>query len=229
MRKYTWLIAILVVAMLAVTFMAGCGKKQESSSVVSTGSPSAGTAASPTTAPAKISTLADLIKKQGGLSSYIMTMDMGQMKMRTAMKMEGGKPVAMKVDMGPQGWMLMRVDKKMQYMYNPQTKGVMGMPISDTAMASAQKDPLAQLKAMAGAKVSSDTVDGVDCLKVVSGQGTFWCEKENGLPVQAQVMGKLMKFKYEQINSVADSEFELPAGTKVQTMPAMPNMPKAPK
>lgn len=225
MRKYVWLISILMVAMLLV---AGCGKKQQS--VVSTGgSTSTAPSASTTTAPAGggASTLGDLIKKQSGLSSYIMTMDLGAMKMREAVKLQGGKPLAMKMDMGAQGWMLMQMDKKMQYMYNPTTKSAMAMPISDAVMSSSQsKDPIAALKALAGAKISSDKVDGVDCLKVVASQGTFWCEKTNGLPVQMDMGGKLMKFKYEQINSVPDSEFELPAGVKIQQMPAMPKAPK---
>jgi len=224
MRKYTWLVGILVMAMLAVTFMAGCGKKQQS--VVSTSS-SSKSGASTASAPAgAVGTLADLIKKQSGLSSYKMTMDMGGMKVTTAVKMEGGKAVAVKSDMGANGWMLMRMDKKMQYMYNPQMKGVMAQPIDQKALAASQKDPLDQIKALVDAKVSSDTVNGIACLKVVAKEGTFWCEKENGLPIQMDIGGKMMKFSYDQVNAVPDSEFELPAGTKIMKMPAMPGAPK---
>lgn len=215
MRKYTWLIGILVLAMV---FVAGCGKKQ-SSSVVSTGG-AKGTSAPIINKP--VNTLADLMDKQKSLSSYTMLMDLGQTKVRMSAKMSDGKPVAMKMDMGQQGWMLILVDKKVQYMYNPTNKTAMSMPLSDSQMASATKDPIAQLKAMVGAKVSSEKVDGVDCLKIVAKEGTFWCSKDNGLPIQLDVTGKIMKFKYENINSVPDSEFELPAGVKITQMPAMP-------
>lgn len=222
MRKYTWLIAILIIAMAGMMLVAGCGsKKQSSSSVVTTN----GSKEADAPAGGGASTLGDLLKKQSGLSSYVMVMDMGQMKMRMAQKMDNGKPVRMKMDMGSQGWMLMQMDKKMQYMYNPATKSAMAMPISDAAMQNTQKDPLAALKAMVGSKISSETIDGVDCLKVEDKNGTYWCEKKNGLPVQAEVMGNKMKFKYEQINSVPDSEFELPAGVTIQQMPAAPKAP----
>ncbi len=220
MRKYTWLIGILIIVVVAAVFVGGCGKKQQSSVVGTPGAekktPSAGPA----------NNLQGLLEKQKSLSSYVMIMDMGSMKMRTSAKLQDGKPVAMKMDMGSQGWMLMLVDKKMQYMYNPATKAAMAIPMSDTAIAASTKDPLAQLKALADAKVSSDAVDGVDCLKVVSKGSTFWCDKANGLPVQVDLEGKKVKFKYEQINSVPDSEFELPAGIKITEMPATPQQPK---
>jgi len=229
MRKYVWLIGILIVAMLAVTFVAGCGKKQATSG--------AGVATAPgtTEAPAGggANTLGDLLKKSGAITSYVMIMNMGPTKMRMAQKLEGGKPVAMKMDMGPQGWMLIQMDKKMQYTYSPATKSAMAMPMS-ASMAASQggsgATAIDKLKALVGTKVSSETVDGVDCLKVVSkdGASTYWVEKENGLPVQMLMAGKTMKFKYEQINSVPDSEFEVPAGVKIQQMPAMPKMPNMP-
>jgi len=82
MRKYVWLIGILVVAMLAVTFMAGCGKKQQSQSGVAT-------APASTQGPAGegANTLGDLLKKSGAITSYVMIMDMGPMKMRVAQKL----------------------------------------------------------------------------------------------------------------------------------------------
>lgn len=229
MRKYVWLIGILIIAMLAMTFVAGCGKKQQSSSVATAPGQAPPPGAPPGAPPAAagINTLADLQKAMTGLSSYVMTMDMGGMKIRTAVKLDGGKPVAMKSDTG-QGWSIMRMDKKVMYSYSPATKAVMQMPMPASAGgASSGGAPSAlsiadQLKAMAGAKVSSEAVDGVDCLKVVDGQNTYWCEKQHGLPVQMDMGGKTMKFKYEQVNAVPDSEFEVPAGLKIQQMPSTP-------
>jgi len=230
MRKHIWLIGILVIALLAASFMAGCGKKQQ-----------AQTEATAPTAPEQVkgpagegaNALGDLLAKQSDLTSYVMSMEAGGVKVRYAVKMEKGKPVAMKVDSGPQGWMIMRMDKKIQYIYNPATKSAMAMPMSGAGPQSGpagkpSAPDAAALRALTGTKVSSETVDGVDCLKVISADGanTYWIEKEHGLPVQVQSGGKTMKFSYEQINSVPDSEFELPPGVKVQEMPKMPQMPK---
>jgi len=221
MRKYAWLVAVLIIAMVAVMFVAGCGGKKDSASVVSWSSDVCSSDLSSGSA----NTLAAIFEKQKGLSSYTMLMDMGEMKAKASSKLKDGKPVAMKMDLGGQGWMLILVDKKIQYMYNPATKTAMSIPMSDSQIAASTKDPVATLKELADAKVSSDKVDGVDCLKVVSKDGTFWCDKANGLPVQVELQGRKMKFKYEQINSVPDSEFELPAGTKVQEMPTAPQSP----
>lgn len=230
MRKHVWLIGILVVALAAGSFVVGCGKKQQPQ-----------TGAAGTTAPERVkgpagegaNNLGDLLKKQSDLTSYVMSMQTGAMKVRYAMKMDNGKPVAMKMDNGPQGWMIMRMDKKIQYIYNPATKSAMAMPMSgpgpQSGPAGASSAPdAAALKALTGTKVSSDTVDGVDCMKVISADGsnTYWIEKEHGLPVQLTSGGKTLKFNYEQINSVPDSEFELPPGVKIQQMPKMPQMPK---
>lgn len=233
MRKYVWLIGILVIALLVVPFMVGCGSKQQSGSVTTASGEKS--AEEPTgTAGGGANTLGDLMKKHGELSSYVMTTDTGGMKTRTAMKMADGKPVAMKVDTGQGGWMIMRLDKKMQYMYNPATKSVMAMPMTGTAQSAPSKGPLPDaeaMKALGMQKTTSETLDGVDCLKMASSDGkkAYWVEKEHGLPVQVTDGGKTMKFKYEQINSVPDSTFEVPAGIKTQEMPKMPGMPNMPK
>ena len=226
MRKYVWLVGILVIAMVAVMFVAGCGGKKQS--VV--------TANSSNGAPAGegANTLGGLLKRSSAITSYVMITEAGPMKTRTAMKMADGKPVAMKMDTEQGGWMIIRLDKKMHYMYNPATKYVMAMQISGSSSPSSRPAGVpdaANLKALAGMKTSSDTIDGVECTKVTSvdGANTYWFEKENGLPVQSMVGGQTMKFKYEDINAVPDSEFEVPAGLKTMKMSDMPGMPKMPK
>lgn len=222
MRKYVWLIGILVVALLIAPFVVGCGNKQQSGSVTTAGAPT-GAAGEGANA------LGDLMKKHGELTSYIESMEAGGAKVNYAMKMANGKPVAMKMDMGQGGWMLIRYDKKMHYMYSPTTKSVMAMPMTTASPGTASKGPMADveaLKALVGQKVTSETIDGVECMKVTSADGkkAYWVEKEHGLPVQVKDGDKTMKFKYEQINSVPDSTFEIPAGVKTQEMPKMPNM-----
>ena len=66
-------------------------------------------------------------------------------------------------------------------------------------------------------------------------KSTVWLDKQYGLARQMQFGDKLIKEKYDQINAVPDSDFELPPGTRETTempgmsgagsMPNMPNMP----
>jgi outer membrane lipoprotein-sorting protein len=228
MRGYVWLIGILVIALLALTFVAGCGKKQASGTAPAGIQGSAGGGAN---------ALGDLMNKRTALTSYVMVVDAAGQKSRLAFKMEGGKVVAMRVDSGPQGWMIMRMDKKMQYIFSPQTNSAMAMPMSGSP-GSAPGGPgapsvpdAAAINALTDAKATSETIDGVNCLKVsrADGKEAYWIEKEHGLPVQIQAGGTTTKIKYEQVNSVPDSEFEVPAGVKIQEMPKMPSAPNMPK
>lgn len=228
MRKNVWLIGILIIALLAAGFMSGCGKKQSSSVATTSGGKNGSTAGTESAVAGPANNLTDLLNKYKGLSSYTMTMDTGMGKTTMSFKLDDAKPVAMKMA-SAQGTMLMQLDKKIMYMINPATKTAMSMPLDDKTIQQSQKDPMEQLKTASDAKVSSETVDGIDCLKVTNAGSTTWCDKETGLPVQIELMGKLTKIKCEQINSVPDSEFELPAGIKVQQMPAAPTgAPKGP-
>lgn len=224
MRKYIFLVGILIIALLAV----GCGKKQEEATSNQpmpplTPAPVAGEGAN---------ALGDLLKKQSDLTSYVMLMDSGKMKSNYSVKLANGKPVAMKMQTSKTDWVIIRMDKKMQYIYNPAMKSVMAMPMTGVGPQSGlAKAPDADaLKALAGMKTSSEMVDGVDTLKVSNADGSkvYWVEKEHGLPVQVKDGAQTLKFKYEQINAVPDSEFEVPTGTKIQQMPKMPGMPPMP-
>lgn len=204
MRKYVFLIGVFVITLL----MSGCGNKQE--------------LAQKTTAGGEVAnTLGDLIKKQSKVTSYILV---GPMKSKLAVKLNEGKPVATRLE-SEQGWLLKRLDKKMNYIYDQATKSITAMSIAgfpnrETEPVSAAADAL---KALADSKVSSETVDGVECMKVSNADGSkvYWLEKEHGLPLQLKSDGQNLKFKYEQINSVPDSMFELPAGTKIREMSNM--------
>ena len=185
----------------------------------------------------------DLKAKQKAISSYTMVMDADGRTFTQSVKMKDGKPVRMKMDMGGQGIMLMMLDQKVHYMYNPATKTAMKMEMKgdSSAMGSVDKTKMPKelkLDELKDYTVSSETIDGVDCWKIESelqGQKTKnWVDKEYGLPRQETIGDKVIKMSYTNINSVPDSEFELAAGTKVQDMSAMmkgmpnmrmPNMP----
>ncbi len=193
-------LAALGAAALVVLFMTGCGKKGTD---VTKGSgpvppPAAKTPLKPAApaAPAEPKALsgdvwADMASARKAVKSYTMVMDMGGATTRQSMKLADGVPVAMKMDMGDKGWVLTQFDKKVQYMFNPQTKTATKMALPQDANIKDQMD------------------------------------KKYGLPRQMEAEGKVVKLKYEAINAVPDSEFQLPAGTKVQDMAdAMKQMPK---
>jgi len=226
----------LLISVLLVCASCGCSKKASRGGPVSGGE---GVAPKPSL---KIGgdPWSDIAAKRKALTSYEMSMDMDGQRMTHIMKLQDGKPVRMKMEMGNGGWLITLFDEKVQYMYNEKTKTAMKMPMKDQGAetpgggSGGMKMPdMGDLKAKAP-KVKSDTVDGVDCwyFEMTGPDGKViqsWVDKEYGLPRQEKIGDKMIKFKFSNINSVPDSAFELPAGTKVQDMfQMMPGKPSAP-
>ena len=179
---------------------------------------------------------AQMAEKRKALSSYEMTMDVEGKPITMTMKFENGKPLRMKMQLGEGTYMYILRDKNEQYMYNEKTKSAMKIPMKpESAAPGAPKIPdISDLKAKSP-NVKSDSVDGVDCwlIETPGPDGKMvqsWVDKEYGLPRQEILGDKTIKFSYKDINSVPDSAFELPAGTKIQDMSQMmPGKPSAPK
>ncbi len=219
-----------------VVLMAGCGKKDAD---VTEGpgpvpppvaeTPSKPVAPAAPAAPKALSgdAWADMASPRKAVKSYTMVMDVGGVATMQSMKLADGVPVAMKMDMGDRGWVLTQFDKKVQYVFNPQTKVAMKTPLpQDTNIKGEMDKQIGKFK-KEGVKVTNDTVDGLACWKVATAEGAAWMDKNYGLPRQMESGGKVTKLKYEAINAVPDSVFQLPAGTKVQDMAdVMKQMPK---
>jgi len=227
MRRYV----AMIVPLLIVGLLAGCSKTKPVGQAVTP--PAAKNPAGSAGA------LADLGQKRASVMSYVQIMDIGGRQTKQAMKFTNGKPVAMKMQMAPGGgWILVLLDKQVEYTYDPKTKTAMKMSMGGNG--SEQGKPPAGLKIpkledMKAPTVSSDTVDGVECWKIVSpslgsDNSAVWMDKEYGLVRQMESGGTITKIQYEQINAVPDSEFQLPPGTKVQDMGAMMHqVPKMPQ
>ena len=72
--------------------------------------------------------------------------------------------------------------------------------------------------------VASGTLDKADVWIIEVGgkqPATFWIDKKQGLVRQIKTGKATVQVKIEDVNAVADKEFELPAGTKVQSMADM--------
>ena len=226
MRRLLAVITVLLIAAFAVSMFAGCSKAQKG--VSGTTSPSNPTKSTPAVSSNPV---AQILAKQKAVVSYIQIMEVSGQTIRNKVKFQNGKPIRARVDMGDQGMMLVQYDKKVQYIVDPKTNTAMAMPATSPTLGDGTSGGQSSVPAMSDAEKMKymrgvpETLDGVDCWKVTRTDSdvVFWSEKENGLPVQVKVQGKegvqLIKLKYEQINSVPDSEFELPAGVKVQQMP----------
>lgn len=231
MRRYVWVLAILIVGLVSAMLAAGCGKKQQASAPASGVTASAPSAEATVDAP-KSSSPADQLKSvQGKLTSYEMSSGTGGQKMTQWMKIENGKPLRIKSDMGAMGWSLLQFDNKVQYTFDPKTQIAMKMPLNVPKNAPGGNSGIPGSTGASIPKITSGSLDGADCWvseSNVAGAGTIkaWMDKDYGLARQVQMGDKVMKFSYDKINSVPDSEFELPAGTKVQEMPAVPTMPQ---
>lgn len=227
MSKCVRILGAALVAFVILSSLGGCSKAKRTGGEVTAPAPQQ--VAPKPSGPAGVA--AEIKAKRESLKSYVMSMDMGGKMMTQAIKFKNGQPIRMKIDLGDGGWMLVQNDKQVQYMYDPRTKTAMKIPISETKGESPGKVPGVktpdpdELKDVKTA-IKSETVDGADCwLFELSQEGLgsmkSWVDKDHGLARQMEIGGKIMKMSYDQINSVPDSEFELPPGTKVQDMPSV--------
>lgn len=229
MRRYSWVLAVLIIGLMTTLFTVGCGKKQ---SGATTGGV---TGSAPVAEVAKSSDPLDQLRAtRSTLSSYEMSMTVAGRKMIQVVKLDKGKLIRTKADGGTQGWMLTQLDKNVRYVYNPATKTAMRMTLAVTKDQMPDSSGLPpNARSAKSPKLTSAKLDGKDCwisLSTVAGAGTAkaWIDKEYGLPRKVQMGKQSVSFSYDKINSVPDSEFELPAGTKVQEMPAMPQGARMP-
>ncbi len=224
---------IVIAAVLAAALgVAGCGKKQSGPVSGEGGSPAVEAPPPPVARAGDFeSTWKDLAARRSKLKSYEMVVTHEGKKSRHALKMEGDRIVRMRVDMGPEGWMLAQFDRKVNYMFDPRAGIVVKMEMKDSDVDSAAADQLPSVEDLKGSnpKVTSDTLDGIACWRVdAPDAGSAWLDKQYGLLRQVKQGDKVQKIAYERINAVPDSFFELPAGVTVQDMSEMmKNMPRS--
>lgn len=174
-------------------------------------------------APAAGDPWAQIAAARTGVRSYKGTMQQGAQKITQFFKMAGGKPVRVKISAGS-NWAIVQFDKKKAYFYDPQTKVAMVSSTEEGPFAEMAKiDDLSMIRKEAKS-VTSGNLDKMDCWIVeVAGKqpATFCIDKKQGLIRQIKSGDQAVKLKIEDLNAVADKEFELPKGTKVQDMSSM--------
>ena len=238
-----WQVVLLVVLVAAVVCLAGCPLSRLRGGTPPT--PPPGPVAAPTSGPAATvpaaGPMSGLEAKRAALKSYVMVMTTPQGQgLKQWAKLENGKPVRMKVAMGMgQDYLLMLLDKAEFYTYQAKQKTAMKMPLppgQELPKGASQLSSVPKLEDLkAPAAPQTEMVDSVECwvfeTPSVGGQGAkrVWLDKQWGLPRQMDLSGKLTKLKYFKINQVLDSEFELPAGTKITEASKILPAPKSAK
>ena len=229
MPKTTQTVAVVACLVLLALVLAGCTKAQPPAT-----GPGPMPAGRPAVAPpaevgAEPGTLAEAVAVREGLQSYEMTMTIpDEEKITQLVKLEGGELVGVKMIMGGDEWMLVDKAEGVIYAYSPEMEAAVKLPMESgegegTEMPTIDVDSFDADAAIVG----SETIDGVDCwvvdttVKVEGNEAKIWVGKEDGLLRQAEAEGEVIKFTYDKINAVPDSEFELPEGIEIIDMAEM--------
>lgn len=226
MRKHTAVFGVLLAALLILSFVAGCSRKQE------TGASSGGqTPAELRAAAQSASMISELTRKQQSVQSYIKITGAGEEKMIQAVKYQYGQPLRIKTTTGAD-FVLVEYDKSVIYSYDSKAKAASVVPVASSGtegIGSSTKMPVtpdaSASSELQSAKVKSGKLGAMDCWVVeqTGGNGKLlWFDKQYGLLRQTKMGDEVGKITYEKINAVPDSEFELPPGTKTQGMSGTP-------
>ena len=239
MRKYGVIVGcICVLALLVAVALTGCGRRAveeppaEPQPVEGVDEMPADTAEEPAVGDAE--TLADVMANWP--ESFVMTVttenkETGETTTATAaMRMADNKPVKIKAEI-PEGGFLADYEDKAIYTWEAGGDVAMKMDTQETE--ENMEDPYTAMDPDAKI-VGSETIDGVECwvVETTDADGntvTSWLAKDNGLVQKTESDRSIETFEYDQVGSVPDSEFEVPAGMEIQEMPDMGDMPEMPE
>jgi len=174
-------------------------------------------------------TMAEIVSKwpeSFAMTQTITDEDGKETVITSKMKTADGKPVAIRAE-APEGTSLIDYNEGVMYMWQSGSDTAMKLAIPEDAKSMPYEDVDVETKI-----VGEDLVGDVECwvAEMTKDDETVrtWLSKENGLFQRQEADGTTITFTYDEINSVPDSEFELPAGMTVQEMPQMPDMPEVP-
>jgi len=169
------------------------------------------------------STLGEAVNARAELESYEMAMVLPDGKKATQLvKLEDGETARVKVITEGEEWMLVDRTEGVIYAYSPDMEAAIKLP-PEVSKGEESKTVTIDVDSFDPAVpiVGSETIDGTDCWVVDATLGEekketkVWVGKEDGLLRQVEREGEVVKFTYDKINAVPDSEFELPEGIKI--------------
>ncbi|NPV91701.1 MAG: outer membrane lipoprotein carrier protein LolA [Firmicutes bacterium] len=227
-----WIVLVMSAALI-LTVLSGCGdKKTETGTPAQSGTQVQTQTQAPTPTPTGVdSKIAELANKAGqikGMSfDMVMSSSSGNNKMSTTSKMYVSDKKS-RIEMELMGVKMITIVNAQGdvYMYNPTDKTATKMPSSNASDApDAWTGDASKMKV-----VGEENKDGFDCLVATvtkeGESGKIWLRKDIGMPVRfEQTISEgpvVAEFKNYQIGPQPDSLFEIPAGTKITTMPTTP-------
>jgi outer membrane lipoprotein-sorting protein len=117
-------------------------------------------------------------------------------------------------------------DGQNYYMYMPSANIAYQMSVTAAQQYTANSGDTSSLTQYNPVLVGPDTVNGMACTVyqyTVQGVSTkIWIWNQYGLPVQMVSGTTTIVYSNYSFSSIADSEFQLPAGVTVTTMPVIP-------
>jgi len=239
-------VCVVVVMMFGV--LGGCGEQAQETDVdvPMVDEPGAGLEPGETTPgeepataaiPDSAETLADVVDSFTMPSSFRMTVDEGGETQTMVMMMDGDQAAKMRMEQeGPDASEVMIMDFAGGQMisYNTGTNEGFRLPISEEEAADAPK-PYSDYDE--AAKVTgSEEIDGVDCWVLETttmgqdeGLAQVWIGKKDGLMRQAKQGEEIATLTISDINSVPESEFEVPDDIEISDMSDLGDMPGVPE
>ena len=234
MLKSMRIVGVVVLTLSLAVLLLGCPKRGPEPGEV-TGPAGPRPAAGPEQVPsaekpaATPETLAEAIDSRQMITSYEMTMTNPEGQTITQlMKFAEGKPVRMKMTHENE-WVIMDMAERVMYAYSSEQKIAMKIAMEGEDGAEGEQMPAPTVDEFDSATpiTGTETLDGVACwVMEAAPQGEaekvkIWIDRDYSLIRQMQAGEELVKFEYDRINAVPDSEFNLPKGVKVMDMGEM--------
>jgi outer membrane lipoprotein-sorting protein len=230
MKRKISILGIITIMVLVMASLVGCSK---ASTTTTTKTASASTSVQTTTASSTSTStgngLTDLLGKAASVSYYYcevnMTSGAGTSNMKEWIKT--GNPAKIRMEVAAAGQTTDIIyDGQNYYMYMPSANIAYQMSVAAAQQYTANSGNTSSLTQYNPVLVGPDTVNGMACTVyqyTVQGVSTkIWIWNQYGLPVQMVSGTTTIVYSNYSFSAIADSEFQLPAGVTVTTMPVIP-------
>ena len=249
MKKKLSMLAIITVLAVVIASLGACSKatttNQTSTTTTSSTTsiaPTTSTTTKATTTSTEVQTtavsstttstgngLTDLLGKAASVSYYYCEVNMTSGPDISNMKewIKTGNPAKIRMEVAAVGQTTDIIyDGQNYYMYMPAANMAYQMSVASAQQYTSNSGNTSSLSQYNPVLVGPDTVNGMACTVyqyTVQGVSTkIWIWNQYGLPVQMVSGTTTIVYSNYSFSSIADSEFQLPAGVIVTTMPVIP-------
>lgn len=236
MRRY-W--ALILVGMLLMAAVAGCGSKEPANDVPAGTQTQTQTETGSQTGSQSSSDLSSIMKSASQIKGMSFDMVSTMTGQDGTTVVSSGKMFVQdeqaRVEMEAMGMKMITLVKGDDeiYLYNPDTNSAMKM----SGLQEGTEPPNAWADESGDASdytvVGEEKMDGHDCLVVTLTEDSntkMWVRKDIGMPVRMEAKSDdgnmVVEYKNYDLSAQPASLFELPAGTQITSMPNLPNVPQ---